>query len=80
MKFLKCCSPCHLKPVPWILAEFRHNRIVQSLYENDFDICRQHKVKSGLVKIARPFILATNNLIFTSYRKFLFNFITSVKS
>ena len=31
--------------VPWVLAEFRHNRIVQSPHENYFKVCRQHKEK-----------------------------------
>ena len=30
---------------PWTLAEFRHNRIVQSPDENYFNVCRQHKEK-----------------------------------
>ena len=34
-----------LKPVPWTLAEFRQNRIVQSPHENYFNVCRQHKEK-----------------------------------
>ena len=34
-----------LKSVPLALAEFRHNRIVQSPHENYFDICREHKEK-----------------------------------
>ena len=28
-----------------VLAEFCHNRIVQSPYENYFNVCRQHKEK-----------------------------------
>ena len=28
-----------------VLAEFRHNRIVQSPHENYFNVCRQHKEK-----------------------------------
>ena len=34
-----------LKSVPWTLAEFRHNRIVQSPHENYFNVCRQLKDK-----------------------------------
>ena len=30
---------------PWTLAEFCHNRIVQSPHENYFNVCRQHKEK-----------------------------------
>ena len=29
----------------WVLAEFRHNRIVQSSHENYFNVCRQQKEK-----------------------------------
>ena len=35
----------NLKSVPGTLAEFRHNRIVQSPHENYFNVCRQHKEK-----------------------------------
>ena len=31
--------------VSWSLAEFRHNKIVQSPHENYFNVCRQHKEK-----------------------------------
>ena len=34
-----------LKSIPFTLAEFRHNRIVQSPHENYFNVCRQHKEK-----------------------------------
>ena len=34
-----------LRSVSWSLAEFRHNKIVQSPHENYFNICRQHKEK-----------------------------------
>ena len=34
-----------LQSVSWSLAEFRHNKIVQSPHENYFNICRQHKEK-----------------------------------
>ena len=34
-----------LQSVSWSLAEFRHNRIVQSPHENYFNVCRQHKEK-----------------------------------
>ena len=34
-----------LKSVPWTLAEFNHNRIVQSHHENYFNACRQLKEK-----------------------------------
>ena len=32
-----------LQSVSWSLAEFCHNKIVQSPHENYFNICRQHK-------------------------------------
>ena len=35
----------HIQSVSWILAEFRHNKIVQSPHENYFNVCRQHKEK-----------------------------------
>ena len=38
------------KSIPWILAEFRHNGILQSPLENYFKMCRQHKENWGLVK------------------------------
>ena len=41
----------HLQSVSWSLAEFRHNKIVQSPYENYFNVCRQHKEKWDLVKM-----------------------------
>ena len=34
-----------LQSVSWSLAEFRHNKIVQSPHENYFNICLQHKEK-----------------------------------
>ena len=34
-----------LQSVSWSLAEFRHNKIVQSPHENYFNLCRQHKEK-----------------------------------
>ena len=34
-----------LQSVSWILAEFRHNKIVQSPHKNYFNVCRQHKEK-----------------------------------
>ena len=34
-----------LKSVPWTLAGFRHNRIVQSRHEDYFNVCRQHREK-----------------------------------
>ena len=34
-----------LQSVSWSLAEFRHNKIVQSPDENYFNVCRQHKEK-----------------------------------
>ena len=40
-----------LLSVPWVLEEFRHNRIVQSPHENYFIVCRQHKEKFDLVKM-----------------------------
>ena len=35
----------NLQSVSWSLAEFRHNKIVQSPHENYFNVCRQHKEK-----------------------------------
>ena len=35
----------YLKSSPRLLAEFRHNRIVQSPHENYFNVCPQHKEK-----------------------------------
>ena len=40
-----------LQSVSWSLAEFRHNKIVQSPHENYFKVCRQHKEKWDLVKM-----------------------------
>ena len=40
-----------LQSVSWSLAEFRHNKIVQSPDENYFNVCRQHKEKWDLVKM-----------------------------
>ena len=40
-----------LQSVSWSLAEFRHNKIVQSPHENYFNVCRQHKEKLDLVKM-----------------------------
>ena len=37
--------PSELQSVSWSLAEFRHNKIVQSPHENYFNVCRQHKEK-----------------------------------
>ena len=39
----------HLQSVSWSFAEFRHNKIVQLLRENCFNVCRQlqRKVRSG---------------------------------
>ena len=34
-----------IQSVSWSLAEFRHNKIVQSPHENYFNVCRQHKEK-----------------------------------
>ena len=39
------CSNSILQSVSWSLAEFRHNKIVQSPHENYFNVCRQHKEK-----------------------------------
>ena len=39
-----------LKFIPWTLAEFRHDKIVQSLHENYFNVCQQHKEKRGFMK------------------------------
>ena len=41
-------APMGLQSVSWILAEFRHNKIVQLLRENCFNVCRQlqRKVRS----------------------------------
>ena len=30
----------HIQSVSWSLAEFRHNKIVQSPHENYFNLCR----------------------------------------
>ena len=38
-------KPPELQSVSWSLAEFRHNKIVQSPHENYFNLCRQHKEK-----------------------------------
>ena len=38
-------SKMYLQSVSWSLAEFRHNKIVQSPHENYFNVCRQHKEK-----------------------------------
>ena len=35
----------YVQSVSWSLAEFRHNKIVQSPHENYFNVCRQHKEK-----------------------------------
>ena len=35
----------YLQSVSWSLAEFRHNKIVQSPHDNYFNVCRQHKEK-----------------------------------
>ena len=35
----------YIQSVSWSLAEFRHNKIVQSPHENYFNVCRQHKEK-----------------------------------
>ena len=40
-----------LQSLSWSLAEFRHNKIVQSPHENYFNVCRQHKEKWDLVKM-----------------------------
>ena len=32
-----------LKSFQWTLAEFRHNRIVQSPHDNYFNVCQKHK-------------------------------------
>ena len=37
--------PDSVQSVSWSLAEFRHNKIVQSPHENYFNVCRQHKEK-----------------------------------
>ena len=39
------CVGFHLQSVSWSLAEFCHNKIVQSPHENYFNVCRQHKEK-----------------------------------
>ena len=38
-------SVTEVQSVSWSLAEFRHNKIVQSPHENYFNVCRQHKEK-----------------------------------
>ena len=35
--------PDDVQSVSWSLAEFRHNKIVQSPHENYFNVCRQRK-------------------------------------
>ena len=35
----------HIQSVSWSLAEFRHNKIVQSPHQNYFNVSRQHKEK-----------------------------------
>ena len=40
-----CSRVRYLWSVPWVLAEFRQNRIVQSPHENYFNVCWQHKEK-----------------------------------
>ena len=35
----------NVQSASWSLAEFRHNKIVQSPHENYFNVCRQHKEK-----------------------------------
>ena len=42
---LSICFHAFLQSVSWSLAEFRHNKIVQSPHENYFNVCRQHKEK-----------------------------------
>ena len=39
----KMYSSLGLQSVSWSLAEFRHNKILQSPRENYFNVCRQHK-------------------------------------
>ena len=41
----ECASERELQSVTWSLAEFHHNKIVQSSHENYFNVCRQHKEK-----------------------------------
>ena len=45
--WIASCEPLQrkVKSVPWTLAEFRHNGILQTAHENDFNVCRQHKGK-----------------------------------
>ena len=43
--YVKKIYPSQLQSVSWSLAEFRHNKIVQSPHENYFNVCRQHKEK-----------------------------------
>ena len=45
-----------LKSIPWSLAEFRHNKIVQSPHGNYFNVCQKHKEKLGLVKTTICFL------------------------
>ena len=35
----------YLKSISWTLAEFGHNRIMQSPHENYFNVSRQHREK-----------------------------------
>ena len=71
-----------VKPIPWILAGFHHNWIVNHL----MGIISMHVGNTNKWRSREDchlFILASNNssynFISTSYRKFLFNLITSLK-
>ena len=45
LKFAPVQSILELQSVFWSLAEFRHNKIMQSPHKNYFNVCRQHKEK-----------------------------------
>ena len=51
MFYLNIPAGTDLKSIPWTLAEFRHNGIVQLPHENNnYNVCQKHKEKWGLVK------------------------------
>ena len=76
----------YLKSIPWALAEFRHNKIVQTPHENYFSAYRQHKEKWGLMKTTvyvssgrnrasiGPVYTNTFSYRFHRYRKHFFTF------
>ena len=74
----KLCKQSTPQSVSWSLAEFRHNKIVQSPHENYFNVCRQHKEKWALAKmtiiqtsLAKPGIRRPNsNGVSSRFSKF----------